>query len=238
MKELLERHGIKATSCNEGSVALDIFCKKGDFDGIITDLRMPGMSGQTFIAEIRKFEKESKRVSVPIIIVTAENEPTEKLNCLNSLGANEYLLKPIKLQDLLISLSKLFSGEKKAGKNILVIEDEAISSTIIAKILSNQGHKPFVSGQILQAKEIISREHNNLDLILLDNLLPDGTGKDFLEFLEEHEKNLKLNKIPIVSMSGNSIDEQKEHYEGFEIKAFFQKPLRMENIKGIALLAK
>lgn len=74
----------------------------------------------------------------------------------------------------------------------------------------------------------------------MDNLLPDGEGKDLMKYLvqEEEKHNTKNKKIPVVSMSGNSVENQKEDYEGYEIQAFFQKPLQMENLKGLALLAK
>lgn len=148
LKELLGRYDVRVVTSNEGSKALEIFRKEGKFDAIITDLRMPGMSGQSFISNIRLMEKESRDKPVPIVIVTAENEQSEKINCLQKLEANDYLLKPIKLHDLLLSLSKIFTGEKKETKNILVIEDEPISASIISKILSEEGHLITISQDI------------------------------------------------------------------------------------------
>lgn len=150
LRTLLEKHGAIIVASNEGSNALELFRRDGNIDAIITDLRMPGMSGQNFISEIRKFEEESKKKPVPIIVVTAENEPMEKINCLNSLGADDYLVKPIQLRDLLLSLSKLLLGVKKESKNILLIEDESLSATIISKLLLDQGHSTIVCGNILQ----------------------------------------------------------------------------------------
>lgn len=149
MKELLGRQKVKAITSNEAACALSIFIRESNFDAVITDLRMPGMSGQTFISEIRKYEQEKKSRAVPIVVVTAENSSTEKIFCMNTLGANEYLLKPIKLNDLLLSLSKLLTGQEKETKNILIVEDEALSASVISRILTGQGHKIIVCGDIL-----------------------------------------------------------------------------------------
>ena len=114
---------------------------------------MPGMSGQTFIMEIRKFEQESKIAHVPIIVLTAESDNAEKLNCLTKYGANEYLLKPIKLKELLVSVSKLISKEEKKGpKTILIVEDEALSAQLLSKMLAKQNNKPILCAQISEVK--------------------------------------------------------------------------------------
>lgn len=73
-------------------------------------------------------------------------------------------------------------------------------------------------------------------MILLDSLLPDGTGRDFLDFLNEN--GWDLSNIPIVSMSGNPVCDQENEYRDYKIKAFFQKPLKYNTIKGLHLLAK
>ena len=72
----------------------------------------------------------------------------------------------------------------------------------------------------------------------MDNLLPDGTGRDVVEFLKEKQKVWDSYKIPVVSMSGNNVEDQKIDYCDYNITAFFQKPLRSDIIKGLASLAK
>ena len=111
-------------------------------DIIITDLRMPVMSGQTFILEVRKYEEHNKKPKTPIIVVTAESSTEEKKLCLTKYGANEYLIKPIKYQDLVSVISKVFSTiSKERCKRVLIVDDDAISSRFLAAVLAKEGHK-------------------------------------------------------------------------------------------------
>ena len=62
--------------------------------------------------------------------------------------------------------------------------------------------------------------HEQIDLILLDSLLPDGSGRDLLIFLDKEQKLRGWKKIPVISMSGNSIPEQHNMYQSFDILAY------------------
>ena len=70
------------------------------------------MSGQNLILETREFEKSHSLPKVPIIVLTAESSAGEKLACLSQYGANEYLLKPIKLHDLMNAVYRLLVTDK------------------------------------------------------------------------------------------------------------------------------
>jgi CheY-like chemotaxis protein len=155
LKEIFARYEANVVTCNEGHEALSIIKGENKFDAIITDLRMPGMSGQTFIIEVRNYEKENNMLQVPIIILTAENDNTEKMNCLVKYGANEYLLKPIKLNLLMATVSRVLNKENtKSFKNIIVVEDEELSAQILDRILKSQGHKVTICGSISEVKHV------------------------------------------------------------------------------------
>lgn len=156
MKGILSKNEANVMTCNEGREALEIIKTNWKFDAIITDLRMPGMSGQTFITEIRKYEKESNLSPVPIIVLTGESDKREKLDCLTKYGANEYLVKPIKLNELMQTASRLIAKEiRKFSRNILITDDEDISADLMSKILSSQGHKPTICSLLSEVKIIL-----------------------------------------------------------------------------------
>jgi len=68
---------------------------------IILDVQMPKMNGYTFIMEISKVPEYG---SIPVIVTTAHNE-TEPL--FKRHGIRAYLLKPLKLQELLDKVSEV-----------------------------------------------------------------------------------------------------------------------------------
>ena len=92
-----EGYDVVAAESGEGALAE---AKKQDFDLIITDLRMPEISGIDVLEKIR-----AKKPDIGVIIVTAYGEVNSYLKAM-TLGAFEYLNKPIKLDELRRVISK------------------------------------------------------------------------------------------------------------------------------------
>ena len=91
---LKKKHHIQTES--SGITALELIKKDpGKIDLIFTDVRMPGMNGIDVIKAINKIG-----IQIPIIMVTTENHESILLEAM-SLGAKDYLIKPIE-QELLI----------------------------------------------------------------------------------------------------------------------------------------
>ena len=140
VNHILNSNKANAIVVNRAEEALEKYRVNTDIDAIVTDLRMPGMSGQQFIMEVRRLEHLTGRRAVPIIVLTGESDPEERMLCLTKYGANEYLLKPIPLSDLMQSLYRVFQSLPVRKLNILLVDDEPMSSFFMSKVLSGQGH--------------------------------------------------------------------------------------------------
>ena len=186
MQEFLQRHGINSVIADNGKSALEQYKQNPrKFDMLITDLRMPEMSGQTFILEVRKYEAENNKPSVPIIVVTAENSIEEKKLCLAKYGANEYLVKPIKYQDLLLAIEKIYLHPAKENiKNVFILDDDIISARFLLATLEKNGHKCVIKNTVEEAKRYFKEHGEESDLVLVDNLLDDGTGVELVGFID------------------------------------------------------
>jgi CheY-like chemotaxis protein len=93
-KRKLEEHGYEVQTANNGFEAFQ--CLKTKIpDLILLDIQMPKMNGYTFIIEKVKIPEF---VNIPVVVLTAYNEmePLFKRH-----GIKSYLLKPLKLQDLI-----------------------------------------------------------------------------------------------------------------------------------------
>ena len=155
MKEVLNRFGLTAICSQNGLEALEKFKAGVKMDVIITDLRMPVMTGQAFILEVRKFEMINNKPRVPIIVVTAESSIEEKKACLTRYGANEYLIKPIKCQDLIAAIARVFTVDAPSKKrNILIIDDDALSARFLLTVLADDGHTCIVSHSVREVRAI------------------------------------------------------------------------------------
>lgn len=99
LTKILMKEGYEVIAAESGETALEE-AKKQDFDLVITDLRMPEISGIDVLEKIRE-----EKPDIGVIIVTAYGEVNSYLKAM-TLGAFEYLNKPIKLDELRRVISK------------------------------------------------------------------------------------------------------------------------------------
>ncbi|MFT3738463.1 MAG: response regulator [Breznakibacter sp.] len=88
ISEILRNSIVKITHCKCGTSAILLFRKYPSFDLVITETRLPKVSGFTVLTEIRKIKPE-----VPIIAQTASVLYNMEKKCLEA-GFNEFVAKP------------------------------------------------------------------------------------------------------------------------------------------------
>ena len=110
------------------------------------------------------------------------------------------------------------------GKTILVVDDEPAISQLLTILLASHGYTTKVAITGRQALEYISP---NIDLILLDMLLPDSEGTQICQQLKS---NVQTRDIPIIIISGqqNKSDRIKSLYLGAE--DYLSKPFEPEEL--------
>ncbi len=99
LSEGLSREGYECQTCLSGEEALSLMQGKS-FDVVIVDLRMPGMSGLEFL---EKAHKEYPRSA--FLMVTGEDDIRQAVQAMK-LGAVDYLLKPIELEAVAVSVQR------------------------------------------------------------------------------------------------------------------------------------
>jgi two-component system, sensor histidine kinase and response regulator len=109
---ILEKLGHKVSLANDGREALEK-CQAEDFDLILMDVQMPRMDGLEATKSIRLAEKSTGK-HVPIIAMTAHAMKGDKERCIEA-GMDEYLSKPIRIDELRGVLSEL--GEASSSKS-------------------------------------------------------------------------------------------------------------------------
>jgi two-component system, chemotaxis family, chemotaxis protein CheY len=77
----------------------------GAFDIVLTDINMPLLDGLKLISHIRGDPSVSK---LPIVVITTESAEADKERALK-LGADAYLIKPVKAQDVLDAVTRLLN---------------------------------------------------------------------------------------------------------------------------------
>ncbi len=107
----LEKAGYKVVEANNGIEAIEAMSKEA-IDLIITDLNMPGMDGFELITQVKENEKFKH---IPIIILTTEGKKDMVMKGL-TLGANSFLQKPIKPDQMLQEVERLLGKKSNLGK--------------------------------------------------------------------------------------------------------------------------
>ena len=119
----LKKEGFRTLSASDGEDALDMAIRERPAL-IILDLMLPGMDGLEVCKTLRK---ESKTTHIPIIMLTARTQETDKIVGLE-LGADDYVTKPFSPRELIARVKAILrrSQEKENMPEILKIEDLTI----------------------------------------------------------------------------------------------------------------
>ena len=114
--------GYDVTVSNDGRAGMDLFFE-GDFQLVLLDLMLPGISGIEICRRIRKVS------DVPIIMLTAKDEVMDKVSGLDS-GADDYLTKPFAIEELLARMRVAFKRQNQGSlkKNTLEAQDMVIDT--------------------------------------------------------------------------------------------------------------
>lgn len=104
----LNKNGYNMFEATDGQLALDILDKEY-IDLIISDIMMPKMDGFELIKELRQASYE-----IPILILTAKSDIDDKKEGF-LLGADDYMVKPVDIEEMLLRVQVLLRRSKKAS---------------------------------------------------------------------------------------------------------------------------
>ncbi|MBB3168403.1 two-component system chemotaxis response regulator CheY [Simiduia aestuariiviva] len=104
IKNLLRDLGFSNTQeADDGATALPML-KAGDFDFLVTDWNMPGMTGIELLKQVRADEKLA---ALPVLMVTAEAKRDQIIEAAQA-GVSGYVVKPFTAQVLKEKIDKIF----------------------------------------------------------------------------------------------------------------------------------
>lgn len=117
---------------------------KYQVDLIITDIMMPNMNGVEFIKEVR-----AMGIKVPVLIISAKNEFIDKEAGFKS-GADDYMVKPIDLNEMELRINSLFRRAKISNEHQLKFRKTLLDAdSLTVKTNGNVYELPQKEFQIL-----------------------------------------------------------------------------------------
>jgi DNA-binding NtrC family response regulator len=114
MRRLLELQladeGFLATTAADAETGLQLL-EKQQFDLIVTDFKLPGMTGQEFLQAVKR-----SNAAIPVIIMTAYGTVESAVEAMK-VGASDYVLKPFSLAELVLVIRKELDSRKLREEN-------------------------------------------------------------------------------------------------------------------------
>ncbi len=171
---------------------------------ITLDIMMPGVDGWT-VLDALKSNAETR--NIPVIICSIVEDVERGF----SLGASDYLVKPILEEELVNSLDRLNSDG--SIREVLVVDDNPNDLRLIGKMLTDDGrYKPILAEGGLNGWAVISSE-TPPHAVILDLFMPEMDG---FQILEQMQSDRKLRDIPAIVISGMDVTpEQKNRLKEF-----------------------
>lgn len=127
----LRYEGYDVTVCHDGREGLQMVTD-GNYDMILLDLMLPGLTGIEICRRVRKFS------NVPIIMLTAKDETMDKVAGLDS-GADDYLTKPFAIEELLARMRVAFKHAHAGGAKKVILEVQGLEIDMDKRMVTVNG---------------------------------------------------------------------------------------------------
>src|SRR5262249_38311227 len=178
-------------------------------DVITLDVMMPSMDGW---AVLTRLKADPDLSTIPVVMLTMASNK----NLGYTLGAAEYLIKPVEKSSLVKELKKYQSA--KQTSSVLVVEDDAETREMLTRSLENQGWDAEAAENGRVGLEHI-RAHRP-GLILLDLMMPEMDG---FEFLAELRKVQTWHSIPVVVITAMDLSPEDRQRLNGQVQKVLQK---------------
>ncbi|MFQ5513072.1 MAG: sigma-54-dependent transcriptional regulator [Myxococcota bacterium] len=160
---LLQRDGHNVTCCAAADEAL-VALENDEFDILISDIRMPGMSGLELLDRVRELSPETL-----VVLITAHGSTESAVEAMKS-GAYDYLTKPCSVDEIRLVVQKALEKKDLSEENLLLrrqLQEHVRVPTLMAK-------SPCMEEIVRLVKQVAPTRTN----VLISG--ESGTGKELI----------------------------------------------------------
>lgn len=172
--------------------------------GITLDILLPDGDGLDVLAQLKSLTETR---DIPVLVVSI----TENQELGLSLGAVDWVMKPLNRAQFLAAVHRAFAGRPADGPaTVLVIDDELPTIELLTDLLGSQGYRVLSAVDGRNGIEVARAERP--DLIVLDILMPETTGFEVVRELRAH---LESRDTPILIFTVKDLTpEERERLRG------------------------
>jgi len=198
MTRFLEREGFSARTAPDGPAGIEL-ARALRPRAILLDVMMPGMDGWSVLSALKAIPELAK---IPVVMVTFVSQR----GLANSLGAADYVLKPVEWE----RFREVMDRFRGAEGDVLVVDDDPDTRKRMRTVLEKNGWTVTEASNGLEALDQIA--HAVPKLILLDLTMPVMDGFSFLRTLRERPG---CADVPVVVLSARDLtSEERKRLRG------------------------
>ena len=260
LEQSLGKQGVICESASDGFQALECLRgaagRKNPFDLAILDMQMPGMDGLELAHHIKS---DALIAATRLILLTSVGQRGDAKRA-QDVGIAAYLTKPIRqsllyecLSVVLGSISEpgvaaaptatsiitrhsLSEAQTRSKPMILVVDDNPVNQKVAANMIEKLGYRVNVAANGREAVESLSRIL--YALIFMDCQMPEMDGFEATRVIRTQEASLqqvggKSPHLPIVAMTANAMQEDREHCLAAGMDDFISKPVTKKTLEVV-----
>ena len=245
IRELIGNGDVKCFSAFSGNEAYEMMCKDS-FDCVIVDLGLPDMTGFTLMQKIKDNADLKK---TPIIVYTGKDLTKDETNRLNKL-ANTVVLKTVDSNERLLDETTLFlhrvesrlpkekqsiirklhkTDEVLKNKTVLIVDDDIRNIYSLNNALEEEGLNCLTAENGKAALQMLA-DHPEIDIVLMDVMMPEMDGYDATK--EIRSKN-KFDKLPIIALTAKAMKGDREKCLAAGMSDYVSKPVNVEQLLSL-----
>jgi len=194
--EQANKKGFKCLMAASGEDGLNLAARYKPH-AIILDMGLPGINGQQVLTELKA--NPSVR-HIPVHIISANDPSTEAIKA----GAIECLVKPIGKKELEEAFNRIENFVSRKIKNVLLIEDNENSRKALRILIGKEDIRCFEAETGKMALEIYQQNH--IDCVVLDLGLPDMSGFDLINKMENINGK---DRAPVIVYTGKELTKEE-----------------------------
>jgi len=211
LQSYITRLGYRVITADSGQQGIDI-ARKMHPQAITLDVMMPGMDGWMVLSTLKR---DPELADIPVIMLSL----IEDKSIGYSLGAAEYLTKPIDREQLRAVLDKYLENNENS-QIVMIVEDDATTREMMGAILHRAGLDINTAENGRVALDKIAEATALPNLILLDLMMPEMDGFEFITRLRE---NPDWRDIPVVVLTAKDMTQEDRQLLNSRVQKIFQK---------------
>jgi len=230
---------------NSGLKALNLV-KQSEYDGIIVDFMLPDIEGLKFVTELSTIKKVQM---TPVIIYSAKDfSPRERMRLKQY--ANRILLKDVSSLDFLLEETvmmlhlnhKDILPEKRklienlrskndvlSNKRILVVDDDVRNLFALTTAFEKYNIQTITAESGQEAMNILV-ENSDIDMVLMDIMMPEMDGYETTQKIRREHKNTTL---PIIAVTAKAMKGDREKCIEAGASDYITKPLKIDQLLSL-----